>query len=80
MYIDNLDDIINECNNTYHRTIKTKSVDVKSRTYIDFDKKNKKENPKFKVGEHVKISKYKNMFAKGYVQNWSEEVFVVKES
>ena len=54
-----------------------KPVDVKSSSYIDFDKKNNKEGPKFKIGDHVRISKYKNIFEKGYVPNWSEEDFVV---
>ena len=53
VYIDKLDDIVDEYNNTYHTTIK--------------------------VGDHVRISKYKNIFAKGYMPNWSEEVFVIKK-
>ena len=57
MYIDKLDDIVNKHNNTYHSTIKMKPVDVKSSIHIDSDKKNNKEDPKFKVGYHVKISK-----------------------
>ena len=77
MYINKLDDIVNKYNNTYHSTIKMKSVDVESSTYIDFDKKNNKEDPKFKVGHHVGISKYKNIFAKGCVPNWYEEVFLI---
>ena len=56
-----------------------KPVDVNSSTYIDFDKNNNKEDPKFKVGDNVRISTYKNSFAKGYVPNWSEEVFVIKK-
>ena len=67
MYIDKLDDIVNEYNNTYHRTIKMKPVDVKDNTYIDFKKEVNDKDPKFKVGDHVRISKYKNIFAKGYV-------------
>ena len=62
--IDKLDDIVNEYNNTYHRTIKMKLVDVKDNTYIDFEKEVNDKNPKFKVGDHVKISKYKNIFTK----------------
>ena len=57
MYIDKLDDIVNNYNNTYLGTIKMKSVDEKSSTYIDFDRKNSKEDPKFKVSGHVIISK-----------------------
>ena len=79
VYIDKLDDIVNEYNNTYHRTIKTKPVDVEDDTYIDFKKEVNDKDPKFKVGDHVRISKYKNIFAKGYTPNWSEEVFVIKK-
>ena len=78
-YIDKLDDIVNEYNNTYHRTIKMKSIDVKDNTYFDFGEEVNDNDPKFKVGDHVRISKYKNIFAKGYAPNWSEEVFVIKE-
>ena len=52
-----------------------KPVDVNPNIYIDFNKENNKEGPKFKVGDHVRISKFKNIFAKGYAPNWSEEVF-----
>ena len=54
-------------------------VDVKSATYIDFNKEKNKEDPKFKVGDHVRISKYKNIFAKGGTANWCEGVFVIKK-
>ena len=57
VYIDKLDDIINKCNNTYHRKIKMKTVDVKSNTYIDSSKEINNKNPKFKMGENVRISK-----------------------
>ena len=79
VYIDKLNDIVNEYNNTYHRTIKMKPVDVKDNTYIDFKKEVNDKDPKFKVGDHVRISKYKNIFAKGYKPNWSEEVFIIKQ-
>ena len=79
VYIDKLNDIVGEYNNTYHRTIKMKLVDVKDNTYIDFKKEVNDKDPKFKVGDHVRISKYKNIFAKGYTPNWSEEVFVVSK-
>ena len=79
MYIDKLDDIVHKYNNENHRTIKIKSFDVKDNTYIEFDKEVNDNDPKFKVGDHVRISKYKNIFAKGYTPNWSEEVFVIKE-
>ena len=79
MYIDKLDDIVNEYNNTYHRTIKMKPVDVKDNTYIDFEREVNYKEPKFKIGDHVRIYKYKNIFAKGYMANWSEEVFIISK-
>ena len=80
VYIDKLDDIVNEYNNTYHTTIKMKSIDVKDNTYINTDKKINNKDLKFKVGHRVRISKYKNIFVKGYTPNWSEEVFVIKKA
>ena len=79
VYIDKLDDIVNEYNNTYHIIIKTKPIDVKDNTYINTDKETNDKDRKFKVGDRVRISKYKNIFAKGYTPNWSEEVFVIKK-
>ena len=79
VYIDKLNDIVDEYNNTYHRTIKMKPIDVKNNTYINIGKEVNDKDPKFKVGDHVRISKYKNIFAKGYSSNWSEEIFVIKE-
>ena len=76
VYIDKLDD---KYNNTYHSTIKMKPVDVKSNTYINSSKEINDKDPKFKIGDIVRISKYKNNFAKGYVLNWLEEVFVIKK-
>ena len=79
VYIDKLDDIVNKCNNAYHSTIKMKPIDVKDNTYINTDKELNNKDPKFKVDDRVRISKYKNIFAKGYTPNWSEEVFVFKK-
>ena len=79
VYIDKLDDIVGEYNNTYHTTIKMKPIDVKDNTYINIDNKINDKDPKFKVGDHVRISKYKNILATGYTPNWSEEVFVIKK-
>ena len=90
IYFDTLDDIVNKCNNTVHKTIKMKPIDIAGDYYIKsngtifnetaFNKdsmklNSNKKNPKFKVGDHVRISKYKNIFAKAYTSNWSEEVF-----
>ena len=79
VYIDKFDDIVNEYNNTYQTTIKMKPIDVKVNTYINTDKDTNDKGPKYKVGYRVRISKYKNIFAKGYTKNWSEEVFVIKK-
>ena len=79
VYIDKLDDIVNEYNDTYHRTIKMKPVDIKDNAYIDFIKEVNDKDSKLKVGDHVRSSKYKKIFAKEYTPNWSEEIFVIRE-
>ena len=91
VYIDKLDDMVSDYNNTYHRTIKMKPIDIKDNTYIDLVElcsmelhsekvvNNSNKYPKFKVGDYVRISKYKNVFAKGYMPNWSEEVFIISK-
>ena len=68
VYIDNLDDIVSEYNNTYHRTFKMKPIDVKDNTYINTDKEVNEKDPKFKVGDHVSISKYKTVLLKAILQ------------
>ena len=79
VYFDVLDNIVNKCNNKVHRTIKMKPIDVKHNTYVDSKKELNDKDPKFKVGDHVRISKYKNNFAKRQTPNWSEEVFVLSK-
>ena len=71
--------MVNKYNNTYHSTIKMKPVDVKSNTCIDSSKDINYKDPKFKVGDFVRISKFRDIFAKDYVPNWSEEVFAIKK-
>ena len=56
-----------------------KPIDLKGNTYINIDQEVNDKDPKFKIGDHVRISKYKNIFAKGYTSNWSEEIFVIKK-
>ena len=73
-----LDDIVDKYNSTFHRTIKIKPAEVTDNYYAEYNEILKK-NPKFKVGGNVRISKYKNIFAKGYTPNWSEEVFVISK-
>ena len=72
VYIYKLDDIVNEYNNAHHRTIKMRPVDVKDNTFIDFKIEVNDKDSKYKVGDHVRISKYKNIFAKVYTPIWSE--------
>ena len=77
VYYDVLDDVVNKYNNTKHSTIKMKPIDVKdnnNRVYID---EHNEKRSRFKVGDRVKISKFKNIFAKGYTPNWSKEIFIV---
>ena len=78
-YIDKVDEIVKKYNNNYHTSIKMKPVDVKDNTYVDFKKEVNDNDPKFKVGDHVRISKYKNIFTKGYMPNLSEEIFIIKK-
>ena len=68
---DVLDDIVDKCNNTVHKTIKMKPIEVTDDSYAEYNEDFNKEYAKFKVGDHVRISKDKNIFAKGYSPNWS---------
>ena len=77
VYINKLGDIVNKYNNSYHSTIKMRPIDVKSNIYIDPSKEINNKDTKFKIGDIVRISKYKSIIAKGYVPNWSEEIFVI---
>ena len=79
VYIDVLNDIVNKYNNMVHRTIIIKPIDFTGDSYVEYNGDFNEIGPKFKVNDHVRISKYKNIFAKGYVPNWSEEVFIVNE-
>ena len=79
VYFDVLNDIVDEYKNTYHRTIKMKPIDVKSDSFAEYNEESNEKESKFKAGDHVRISKYKNIFAKEYAPKWSEEIFVVKK-
>ena len=74
----NEDDIV-KYNNMVHRTIKMKPIDVTSDSYAEYNEDSNEKDPKFKAGDRVRISKYKNIFAKGYIQNWSKEVFIISK-
>ena len=80
VYFDELDGNINKYNNIVHKTIKMKPIDVTYDSYAEYNEDFNKKDPKFKVGDHVRISKYKKIFAKGYTPNWSEEIFVVSKN
>ena len=75
VHIEKLDDIVNEYNNTYHKAIKMKRTEIKDNTYVDSIKEVNDKDPKFKVGDHVRITKVKTIVAKGYTPNWSDDVF-----
>ena len=77
VYFAVLDTIVDKYNNTAHRTIKMKPVDVTSESYAEYNEGSNETRPK--VGDRVKISKQKNIFAKGYTQKWSEEVFIISK-
>ena len=79
VHINKLDDIFNKYNNTNHKTVKMNSVDVKQNACINSSKEINDKDSKLKIVDIVRTSKYKNMFAKIYIPNWSEEVFVIKK-
>ena len=79
VYFDVLDDIANKYKNTVYRTIEIRPIDVTSDSYAEYNEDSTKKDPKFKVGDCVRISKYKNIFAKGYTQNGSGEPFVISK-
>ena len=74
-----LDDVVNKCINTVHRSIKMKLIDATSDFYAEYNEDSNLTKPKFKVSDDVRISKYKNIFAKGDTHNWWEEVFIVSK-
>ena len=76
VYYNVLDDVVNEYNNTKHSTIKIKPIDVKNNKRVYIDDHNEKDS-RFKVGDRVRISKFKNISPKGYTPNWSTEIFIV---
>ena len=79
VYFDVLNGIVDKYNNTIDRIIKMKRIDVTSDSYPEYNENFNEKDPKFKAGDHVRISKCKNIFAEGYAPNWSEEVFVVSK-
>ena len=79
VYIDKLNDIVDEYNNTYHTTIKMKPIDVKDNTYINIDKEINDKDPKFKVGDHVRISKYKKFLLKATPQIGLKKYLLLKK-
>ena len=78
VYFDVLIDIVDEYNDTYHKTIKMKPIDVGDNSFAKYNEESNEKDPKFKVGDHVRISRFKTVFAKGYTPDWSEEIFIDK--
>ena len=79
VYFDVLNDIVNKYDNTYHKTIKIKPINDKHDSFAEYKEESNEKDPRFKVNDYVRISKYKNIFAKEYATNWSEEIFVAKK-
>ena len=79
VYFDVLNDIVDNYNNTYHKTITMKPIDVGDDSFAEYNQESNEKDPKFKVGDHIRISKYKNIFAKCYKPIWSEEIFIIKK-
>ena len=79
IYFDVLNYIVDEYNNTYHKTIKMKPIDVRNYSFAEYNEESNEKDPQFKVGDHFRISKYKNIFAKGYAPSWCKEIFAVKK-
>ena len=79
VYIDKLDHIVNKHNNAYHKTSKMKPVDIKSKTYIDFNKEINSKDPKFKIGDIFQLSKFKNIFQKATPQVGQKEFLLLKK-
>ena len=79
VYFNVLDDIVDKYNNSFHSSIKIKPKDVTDTNFTEYIEETNMKIPKFKVGDHARISKYKNIFAKSYIPNWSEEVFVINK-
>ena len=79
LYSDVLDDIVDEYNNAFHKTIKMRPIDVGDDSFAEYNEESNEKDPKFKVDDHVQISKFQNVFAKRYTPNWSEEIFIVKK-
>ena len=79
VYFNDLDDIVKKYSNTVHSSIKMKPKDVADDSFVEYSEETNEKDPKFKVGDNVRISKYKNIFAKGYTPNCSKDVFVVNK-
>ena len=77
---DVLNYIVDKYNNTYHRSFEMQPIDGKFNSYVEYNVGSNEKGPKFQVGDHVKISKNKNIFPKGYTYNWSGEVFVMSKT
>ena len=79
VYFDVLNDIVDEYNNTCHKTIKMKPIDSKSDSFAEYNDESNEKDLKFKVHDNARISKYKHIFAERYASNWNEEIFAVEK-
>ena len=76
VYYNVLDDVVDEYNNNKHNTIKMKPIDVGDNKRVYIEEHNEKDS-RFKVGDRVRICKFKNIFAKGYTPNWSKKYLLL---
>ena len=79
VYFNVLHDTVDEYNKSFHSSIKIKPKDLRDDSFTEYNEESNKKTPKFKIGDRVRISKYKNIFSKGCTPNWSEEVFVINK-
>ena len=79
VYFNVLDDIVKNYNNTIHTSITMKPKGVKNNNLTEYNEGFNKKDPKFKIDDYVRISKYKNIFSKGYLPNWSKEIFIINK-
>ena len=79
VYFNVINDIVKKYNGSYHSSIKKKPKDVTDSVFVEYSEESNKKDPKFKIGDHVRVSKYKNTFSKGYTSNWSEEIFPIRK-
>ena len=80
VYYNVLNDIVETYNNTFHSSIKMKPINVENDSFAEYNEESNEKDSKFKISDHVRVSKFKNIVAKGYAPNRSEEIFFIKKT